>query len=57
MYIVAHTGWGQEADRARAVAAGFDRHLLKPVSATALAALLADLPAIHVGEPGEPAPS
>ena len=29
--IVAVTGWGQEEDKARARAAGFDRHLLKPV--------------------------
>ena len=29
--IVAVTGWGQEEDKARARAAGFDRHLVKPV--------------------------
>jgi signal transduction histidine kinase/CheY-like chemotaxis protein len=28
--LVALTGWGQEADRARAEAAGFDEHLTKP---------------------------
>jgi CheY-like chemotaxis protein len=29
--IVALTGWGQEADRARAAEAGCDAHLVKPV--------------------------
>ena len=29
--LIASTGWGQEADRSRAVQAGFDRHLTKPV--------------------------
>jgi CheY-like chemotaxis protein len=31
MVIVAVTGWGQEHDRMRSAAAGFDRHLVKPV--------------------------
>jgi PAS domain S-box-containing protein len=30
--IVAVTGWGQDADRRRAKAAGFHRHLVKPVN-------------------------
>ena len=29
--LIALTGWGQEADRARARAAGFDHHLTKPL--------------------------
>jgi len=29
--IIAVTGWGQEPDRARSAAAGFDQHLVKPV--------------------------
>lgn len=29
--LVAATGWGTEADRSRALAAGFDRHLTKPI--------------------------
>jgi len=29
--LIAITGWGQDADRARAAAAGFDHHLTKPV--------------------------
>lgn len=35
--LVAVTGYGQPADRARALAAGFDAHLLKPVAPDALA--------------------
>ena len=38
--IIALTGWGQQADRARTRAAGFDHHLTKPVDLAALAALL-----------------
>lgn len=38
--LVALTGWGQEADRAEAAAAGFDRHLTKPVDPEALLVLL-----------------
>jgi len=34
--IVAVTGWGQEHDRARSAAAGFDQHLVKPVDPTLL---------------------
>ncbi|MEC7521329.1 MAG: response regulator [Myxococcota bacterium] len=30
--LIAVTGWGQESDRQRAMEAGFDRHLVKPVS-------------------------
>ena len=39
--IVALTGWGQEADRRRAIEAGFDHHLVKPVDPDALNVLLA----------------
>jgi PAS domain S-box-containing protein len=31
IYLVALTGWGQEKDKQRAAAAGFDAHLTKPV--------------------------
>jgi PAS domain S-box-containing protein len=34
--FVALTGWGQEDDRARSRAAGFDHHLVKPVTTDAL---------------------
>ncbi len=29
--LIAVTGWGQDADKRRALAAGFDHHLTKPV--------------------------
>jgi PAS domain S-box-containing protein len=38
--IVALTGWGQQADRERTRAAGFDHHMTKPVDLAALAAWL-----------------
>ena len=41
--LVAVTGWGQEQDRQRAVAAGFDRHLVKPISAETVENLLQTL--------------
>ncbi|HSV36942.1 MAG TPA: PAS domain-containing protein [Ramlibacter sp.] len=40
MFLVAVTGWGQEDDRRRAAAAGFDRHLTKPVNPSEVLALL-----------------
>ncbi len=42
--LIALTGWGQEADRARSREAGFDRHLVKPVDADELLALLTSAP-------------
>ncbi len=41
--LVALTGWGQEEVRRRSHAAGFDRHLVKPIDGQALADLLAAL--------------
>jgi CheY-like chemotaxis protein len=38
--LIAVTGWGQEEDRLRSKAAGFDHHLVKPVDPPALIALL-----------------
>jgi PAS domain S-box-containing protein len=38
--LIACTGWGQEADRERAHAAGFDFHLVKPIEPAALLRLL-----------------
>jgi len=37
---VALTGYGQAEDRARALAAGFDRHVTKPVDPFALEELV-----------------
>src|SRR5439155_14964632 len=53
--LVALTGYGREEDRQRAMAAGFDYHLVKPVDVSALERLVARLdrqekekaPAIH----------
>jgi len=42
--LVALTGYGNESDRRRTESAGFFQHLVKPVSLTALQALLASLP-------------
>jgi signal transduction histidine kinase len=38
--LIAVTGWGQEADKARAAASGFDHHFTKPVEPAALSALV-----------------
>jgi len=47
MILVALTGWGQEDDKQRAMAAGFDRHFTKPVDPADLEELLANLPASY----------
>jgi CheY-like chemotaxis protein len=49
MVLVALTGWGQQEDRQRALAAGFDDHLVKPVEPSRLATLLRHI-ATPVGE-------
>jgi CheY-like chemotaxis protein len=38
--LIALTGWGQQSDRARSRAAGFDYHLIKPADVAALTAVL-----------------
>lgn len=40
IFLVAVTGWGQAKDRSRSKEAGFDRHLVKPVSTEALLEVL-----------------
>ena len=42
--LAAMTGYGQEEDRARARAAGFDHHLTKPVDFARLSQILAEVP-------------
>lgn len=42
--IVALTGWGRYADRAKATSAGIDHHLLKPLQLPALLAIFDSLP-------------
>ena len=45
-FLVALTGYGEAEDRRRAVEAGFDAHLVKPVDPTELTALLSrEIPA------------
>lgn len=44
VFLIAVTGWGQEEDRRRALEAGFDRHLTKPIEGVALEVLLTSLP-------------
>jgi PAS domain S-box-containing protein len=41
LMLVALTGWGTEEDRRKAIAAGFDAHLVKPVDAERVNALFA----------------
>ncbi len=41
MQLIALTGWGQDDDRRRALEAGFDHHLTKPVEPDHLARLIA----------------
>ncbi|MCA1857981.1 PAS domain S-box protein [Massilia oculi] len=41
--LIALTGYGQEQDRQNAMAAGFDHHLVKPVAAPELLALVAQV--------------
>jgi PAS domain S-box-containing protein len=45
--LVALTGWGQDRDRERTRAAGFNRHLVKPASEGALRELLRAVPALE----------
>ncbi|HKY21424.1 MAG TPA: ATP-binding protein [Vicinamibacterales bacterium] len=40
--LVALTGWGQEEDRRRSTAAGFDAHVVKPIEISKLTRLIAD---------------
>jgi CheY-like chemotaxis protein len=46
MVLIAVTGWGQDDERRRAVEAGFDRHLVKPVDPQGLMKVLAELQAV-----------
>ena len=41
MVVIALTGWGQEEDQRRSLAAGFDVHLVKPVDPSVLEKLIA----------------
>lgn len=43
LVLIAMTGWGQEEDRRRTIAAGFDAHIVKPVDPTDLMKLIDSL--------------
>jgi PAS domain S-box-containing protein len=45
-YLVALTGWGSEDDKRQAMAAGFDRHLVKPFDTSKLSEILARAPVV-----------
>ena len=45
MVLVAVTGWGQDADRNRSRAAGFNHHLVKPVDHNVVLEILDSIPA------------
>ena len=42
-YLIAMSGYGQQGDRRRALEAGFDRHLTKPIDLSELERLLGGL--------------
>jgi CheY-like chemotaxis protein len=42
--IIALSGYGQPQDRRRSQAAGFDRHLVKPIDFTELTAVISGQP-------------
>ena len=42
LQLIALTGWGQDDDRRRALEAGFDHHMTKPVDSDQLATLIAN---------------
>jgi PAS domain S-box-containing protein len=52
--LVAVTGWGQDTDRQRTQAAGFHRHLVKPVDLDALGKLIDEADAQVVRTPWRP---
>lgn len=56
LYLAAVTGWGQREDRDKALAAGFDQHILKPADRATLAAImeLADRRGTAPAAPGGP---
>ena len=54
VYLIAVTGWGQKEDKARAIAAGFDHHLTKPVDPDEVERVLQ---AFFDGRPGNDLPA
>jgi len=54
MTLIALTGWGQDSDRRRSAAAGFDLHLIKPLDVVKLSEMLTKLPPVRAAD--APAP-
>jgi CheY-like chemotaxis protein len=52
--LVAITGWGQDDDKRRAQAAGFDHHLTKPMDGAALESILAGARPLRDGAAARP---
>jgi PAS domain S-box-containing protein len=52
--LIALTGYGQAEDRQRALSAGFDAHLTKPIAPDRLAAAIADVRPAPRGDAGVP---
>ena len=49
MVLVAATGWGQESDERKALEAGFDAHMTKPVDLRKLSTMVDELVAKRRG--------
>jgi CheY-like chemotaxis protein len=45
--MIAITGWGQDVDRRKSQEAGFDHHLVKPVEASDISALMSGATALE----------
>lgn len=50
IYMIAVTGWGQQEDKARAIEAGFDHHLTKPVDPADVENLLREFFSRRLGQ-------
>jgi DNA-binding response OmpR family regulator len=59
MSLVAVTGWGQIDDRRKAIDAGVDQHMVKPVDMSKLIKVLASVrrPAAGPGRGSDPGPA
>ena len=55
--LVATTGWGPDAGRERALDAGFDQYLTKPIEPDILYRLLDSIPKEEPGKEEEPGPA
>jgi two-component system, chemotaxis family, CheB/CheR fusion protein len=56
MLLVALTGYGRPEDREKALEAGFDAHLVKPVDPEDLTSLIGELSARRRERPAGPSP-